>query len=195
MEQFKLDSNYWNDRYQQGNTGWDLQKVSTPIKYYLDQVSNKNLSILIPGCGNAYEAEYANSLGFYNVHILDYAELAIENFLSRHPNFNLKHVHNEDIFLHTSHYDLIIEQTLFCAISPELRNLYANKMHDLLNTGGKLVGVLFDRDFEGGPPFGGNKEEYLKYFSPLFNIKTFERCNNSIEPRTGTELFIILEKK
>jgi thiopurine S-methyltransferase len=68
-------------------------------------------------------------------------------------------------------------------------------MHDMLNDGGKLVGLLFDRDFQDGPPFGGNKEEYLNYFSPLFNIKIFEKCYNSIEPRMGSELFIILEKK
>lgn len=195
MEQIKLDSNYWNDRYNSGNTGWDIQVVSRPIKEYLDQLTNKDLSILIPGCGNAHEAKYANSIGFENVHILDFAELAIQNFISTHTNFKKDNIHIEDIFLHVNQYDLIIEQTLFCAIDPTLRSKYAKKMYDLLNDGGKLVGLLFDREFESGPPFGGNKEEYLNYFSPLFNIKTFEKCYNSIDPRSGSELFVILEKK
>lgn len=195
MEQIKLDANYWNDRYHKGDIGWDLQGISTPIKMYLDQLSNKKLSILIPGCGNAHEAKYAISIGFEDVHVLDFAELAIRNFLNNHPDFKKDNIHIENIFLHTNQYDLIIEQTLFCAIEPNLRNNYAQKMYDLLKDGGKLVGLLFDRDFVGGPPFGGNKEEYLNYFSPLFNIKTFEKCYNSIEPRFNTELFIILEKK
>jgi SAM-dependent methyltransferase len=195
MEQFKLDSNYWNDRYFSGNTGWDIQSVSRPIKEYLEQLSNHNLSILIPGCGNAHDAIYANSIGFDNIHILDFADVAVRNFISKHPNFKKDNIHIEDIFLHHKKYDLIIEQTLFCALDPSLRINYAQKMHDMLNEGGKLVGLLFDRDFQDGPPFGGNKEEYLNYFSPLFNIKIFEKCYNSIEPRMGSELFIILEKK
>ncbi|MBX2846521.1 MAG: hypothetical protein KTR13_09960, partial [Saprospiraceae bacterium] len=43
-------------------------------------------------------------------------------------------------------------------------------------------------------PFGGSKEEYLSYFEPHFNIKTFEKAYNSILPRQGNELFGIFEK-
>lgn len=195
MQENKFDSKYWNDRYRNDQTGWDIRSVSRPLKEYLNQVINKNISILIPGCGNAHEAGYANSIGFENVHILDFAEHAINRFKKKYIDFKKENIHLEDFFLHQSSYDLIIEQTFFCAISPELRNDYAVKMHSLLNHKGKLVGLLFDRDFVGGPPFGGNKEEYLSYFSPLFNIKTFEKCYNSIEPRSGSELFFILEKK
>ena len=51
-----LDSNSWNQRYISKNTGWDIGFVSTPIKDYIDQINNKNIRILIPGCGNAHEA-------------------------------------------------------------------------------------------------------------------------------------------
>ncbi|MCS7037470.1 MAG: SAM-dependent methyltransferase, partial [Saprospiraceae bacterium] len=57
-----------------------------------------------------------------------------------------------------------------------------------------LAGVLFDRDFEGGPPFGGHAEEYRALFEPLFRIHTLEPCYNSIPPRAGAEVFIILKK-
>jgi thiopurine S-methyltransferase len=68
-------------------------------------------------------------------------------------------------------------------------------MHELLKNEGKLVGVLFDRDFENSPPFGGNAEEYRNYFEPYFTFKVFEPCRNSIAPRAGSELFMILQKK
>ena len=69
-------------------------------------------------------------------------------------------------------------------------------MHDLLNNGGKLVGLLFDGPLnEDYPPFGGTKQEYEKYLRPYFNIKVFERSYNSIIPRKGRELFMILIKK
>ena len=89
---------------------------------------------------------------------------------------------------------MIIEQTLYCAIDPLLRNDYARKSAELLDTGGKLVGVLFNRTFDSGPPFGGSKEEYLECFAPYFKSCSMEICDNSAEPRSGNELFIRLIK-
>ena len=67
-------------------------------------------------------------------------------------------------------------------------------MHDLLAPGGKLVGVLFNRSFDGGPPFGGDKEEYTDLFSTWFPELKMELCYNSIPPRRDTELFFIARK-
>ena len=68
------------------------------------------------------------------------------------------------------------------------------KMYQLLNPGGRLVGVLFNRSFEGGPPFGGNLEEYEELFKEKFEIVKLEPCYNSIQPREGTEVFINVKK-
>ena len=76
-----------------------------------------------------------------------------------------------------------------------MRKQYAEKMQQLLNPNGRLVGLLFNTDFEDGPPFGGDKDEYKKYFSPYFFFKYFENCYNSIKPRAGTELFMVLKRK
>ena len=81
-----LDSNSWNQRYLSKNTGWDIGYVSTPLKEYFDQLKNKDLRILIPGCGNSHEAEYLFSLGFQNVYVLDFSKKAINNFSSRVPD-------------------------------------------------------------------------------------------------------------
>ncbi len=54
----QLDEQYWSNRYQQGSTPWDIGEISTPIKEYIDQLEDKELRILIPGCGNAQEAGY-----------------------------------------------------------------------------------------------------------------------------------------
>jgi hypothetical protein len=62
-------------------------------------------------------------------------------------------------------------------------------MHQLLKPAGKLVGVLFNREFEGGPPFGGSKEEYKQLFSKHLHIKKMELCYNSIPQRKDAELF------
>jgi thiopurine S-methyltransferase len=66
-------------------------------------------------------------------------------------------------------------------------------MKSLLAIGGRLAGVLFNRDFDGGPPFGGSDVEYRNLFSKYFSIKTLETCYNSILPRQNTESFFILK--
>lgn len=68
-----LDQEYWNKQYTSNTTGWDLGKVSPPIKEYIDTLEDKNTSILIPGCGNTYEAEYLLEKGFTNVTVIDIA--------------------------------------------------------------------------------------------------------------------------
>ena len=102
----------------------------------------------------------------------------------------------EDFFEHKSEYDLIIEQTFFCAINPSERQNYAKKTHELLVRRGKLAGLLFDDPLnDDHPPIGGYKTEYVEYFKPYFELKVFERAYNSIKPGMGRELFILLVKK
>ena len=186
-----MKSNSWNDKYIANNTGWDIGYISTPIKEYINQLRDKNLKILIPGCGNSYEAEYLHKKGFKNVYIIDIAVKALENFKKRVPDFPDNHLIHGDFFLLNKKFDLILEQTFYCAINPKQRDAYVKKMYDLLNINGKLVGILFQFPLtEKGPPFGGSKEEYLNRFSKYFKIEILEDCYNSITPRKDKEVFI-----
>lgn len=191
----KLDKSFWEDRYKDNQTGWDIGYVSTPLKAYIDQLDDPNIKILIPGAGNGHEAEYLWRKGFKNVFVLDIAKPPLEN-LQKRIHIPETHIIHKDFFDLEDQFDLIIEQTFFCAINPKLRQNYANKMHHLLTANGKLTGLLFDFELtEKGPPFGGSKKEYLTYFSNLFRIKTLEPAYNSIKPRMNRELFFIFEKK
>jgi len=192
----KLDKSFWQDRWENAETGWDIGYAATPLVAYFDTLKNKDLKILIPGCGNAYEGEYLMKSGFKNTFLIDIAPLALESLKKRFPDFPDSNLIQGDFFEHDEKYDLIVEQTFFCAISPTLRRAYAEKMHELLHINGKLIGLLFnDPLFEDHPPFGGNKAEYLTYFEDLFTIHHFDTATNSIKPRAGRELFIEFEKK
>ena len=95
----------------------------------------------------------------------------------------------------TDQFDLILEQTFFCALDPSKRKDYVKKTSQLLQDSGKLAGVLFGIKFPfQGPPFGGSLEEYLTYFSSYFKLIKLEPCINSIDARFGNELFIIAQK-
>lgn len=192
MEPINLNEKFWDDRYSIEDTGWDIGYASTPLKTYIDQIEDKGISILIPGAGNSYEAIYLVESGFRNVTVCDISKIPLDR-LSEYKS--LKSIHG-DFFELGGKFDLILEQTFFCALDPSFRNDYVAKMYDLLNEGGKLVGVLFGRIFDKkGPPFGGSAEEYKELFKSKFNFKTFENCTNSIAPRAGYEIFINLIKK
>jgi methyl halide transferase len=200
MIENNLTENYWTNRYIDQNTGWDIGYPSTPLKEYIDQLTNKNIRILIPGAGNAYEAEYLYAQGFKNIFILDISPIPLQNFKDRNLNFPKQQLTEADFFEHQGKYDLIIEQTFFCSFEPtkENRNNYGKKMAQLLNPKGKLVGIWFDISLVEANmdkrPFGGDKEEYLEYLTPHFDVKIFETCYNSIAPRAGQELFGIFIK-
>ena len=191
-----LDKNFWKSRYLNKDTKWDVGKISTPIREYIDQLRDKNLKILIPGCGNAYEAEYLNQLGFKNVYLIDISPIALLQFSERVPNFPKKKLVCTNFFLHNEQYDLMIEQTFFCAIHPSLRTKYAQHSAEILKSKGKIIGLLFNAELNNDkPPFGGNKKEYINIFSPYFKINCMDMAYNSIPPRKGRELFINLTKK
>ena len=189
-----LSKDFWKGRYQLDSTGWDLGEISRPIKEYFDQVEDKSIRILIPGSGNGHEAEYLHQLGFKNVHVLDFASEPLTNLQNRVPSFPIKNIHCGDFFLHEGQYDIIVEQTLFCAIDPRLRQKYAENCSRLLNPEGIVVGLLFMFELDGGPPYGGSKNEYLIYFKNKFSIIKMEKCYNSIQSREGRELFIRIKK-
>jgi hypothetical protein len=192
----RFDKTYWENKYLNNKTGWDIGYISTPIKEYTNQLKDKNISILIPGAGNGHEVEYLYHQGFKNITVIDIAEIPLKNLAEKIPDFPKKNLINQDFFDHKNTYDLIIEQTFFCAIDPYLRHNYVAKMKSLLKDGGKLIGLLFDFELTNeGPPFGGSKKEYLTLFSKLFNIKTFEKSHNSIKPRKEREFFFIFERK
>jgi len=189
----ELNGEYWSKRYAENDAVWDMGRISPPLKGYIDQLTDKDIAVLIPGCGNAHEAEYLIQQGFTNVTLIDISELLVEELKKKFTSGNPRIIFG-DFFELNEKFDLILEQTFFCALDPSLRAKYADKMHELLSDEGKLAGLLFDKDFDGGPPFGGSKEEYEDLFSQKFKIVKMEPCYNSVEPRAGAELFFILKK-
>ena len=124
-----LDGSYWDLQYQLATTGWDLGVISPPIKAYIDQLTDKEISILIPGCGDTYEAEYLLEKGFTNITVLDIAPTLIEKLKVKFKNRKAIRIIQGDFFEHQATYDLILEQTFFCALPPPMRQKYIWKMH------------------------------------------------------------------
>lgn len=191
-----VNGSYWNNRWQQAETGWDIGHAAPAITTFMQTVADKDIKILIPGCGNAYEAEALAQAGFTNITLLDISETLVKQLSKKYRDSTAINVILDDFFKHEGRYDMILEQTFFCALNPALRQQYAVKAASLLAENGQITGVLFSRTFEqDGPPFGGSTEEYESYFGTLFEINKMETCYNSIPPRKGSEVFINFKKK
>jgi len=190
-----LDQHYWENRHQLGSTPWHLNQVSPPLKSYFDQLKDTSLRILIPGAGHAHETLYLVENGFDNITVCDISLTAIQKMQNQLSQYNNIEFINDDFFCLQGTYDLIIEQTFFCALDPKFRKKYVKKMSELLSKSGTLVGVLFASHFtHPGPPFGGDINEYKSLFDIELHIHRMEICINSHPSRQNNEIFFICKK-
>lgn len=191
----QLDSQYWQSRYQNDNTPWDIGYASPALIHYAERLPIDS-RILIPGAGRAYEAVYLHRTGYTQVYVCDWAEEAFHHLRRAAPDFPAQQQLITDFFAIDDTFDCLLEQTFFCSLDPAQRPDYARQAHRLLRPGGRLAGVLFAEPFPAeGPPFGGSREEYDQLFTPLFHIHQLALSEHSIKPRAGRELFIELEPK
>lgn len=192
-----LSADYWRERWSANQTGWDIGHPNHGLVAEVIKQFPKSTKILIPGAGSGYEAEALWESGYLNTYVCDWAPEAIERL--RTSEVLAKAIPNKeeaqarlivaDFFALTDSYDLILEQTFFCAIDPSQRERYVAQAAHLLKPIGKWLGILFDCHFPtSGPPFGGDAAAYMELFSKHFEVRSLERFKESIKPRQGKEL-------
>ncbi|MEB3225067.1 MAG: methyltransferase domain-containing protein [Synechococcus sp.] len=151
------------------------------------------------GCGQGHDAIFLARQGL-TVTGVDFAPSAITaaRTLAQHHGVTLTLL-EENIFdltkSHKSHFDALFEHTCFCAIAPEQRPDYVTLAAEILKPGGRLYGVFYTHNREGGPPFGSTPQELIELFSPEFTILTLEPSKNSVPSRAGDEHWGIFQKK
>lgn len=191
----ELTAEYWSSRYRENTTGWDIGYAS-PQLLELASEFPKSARILIPGCGRAYEAEVLHREGYTNIIVADWSPEPLQEFSERVAEYPVANLICADFFALEPPFDLILEQTFYCALPPSRRDEYVKQAHALLREGGVLAGLLFDFPLtDEGPPFGGSAEEYRTRFSPYFNIDRLQRADRSIAARDGRELVFRFTKK
>ena len=193
-------SNFWNKRYLDNNTAWDLGGPTPILSDYLKK-NCKIGKVCILGCGNGYDAlefsKYKNE-----VYAVDFAAEALKNLRIKSDESSLMlNLVNEDIFnLHNTYsvfFDLVFEYTCFCAIDPKRRKEYFNVIYKILNKGGLLFAIFIPLDKEvsdDGPPFGVDLKQIERLTSNRFKIIENKFSDLSIKPRKNREKLLILKK-
>jgi len=145
----------WENRYQQGTTGWDRGEASPNLLYWLDNELLNPCRILIPGCGNGHEVIALAERGF-DVVAIDIAPTAVVNLRTALQERQLNaEIIQTDFFTYKSDkpFDAIYEQTSLCALPPDRWEDYEKCLYHWLKPKGKLFAHFMQADEQGGPPF------------------------------------------
>ena len=186
---------YWSERYAEGQTSWDLKAPNEGLLHELTQRIDTSARILIPGAGYGHEALWLWQHGYTHTYVCDWAEAPLRH-LRKNPLLpNDDRLIVQDFFSLTEQYDVMLEQTFFCALPPAYRPDYVLQSAALLGDGGWLIGVLFNRKFPHNPPYGGSHAEYQSLFQEAYLIHRMEGFHASVNPRADTELLVVLRKK
>jgi SAM-dependent methyltransferase len=188
----------WQRHYEENDLGWDLGQVAPPFVKLWQEEKLPLGKVLVPGCGRGHEVVFMAENGF-DVTAIDFSSGAVtylKNALKKR-NLEGRILHQDFFSLDESHegvYDLVLEQTFFCAISPKQRRDYVLNVSRILKPGGILVGLFYHTDEQGGPPYNTTREDIEMHFSKKFEIQELDKTSLSAEQRKDKEWLGILKK-
>ena len=186
------DPEYWEHRYQEGSTRWDLKQASPPLVSLLNLPSTPPVGrVAVLGCGRGYDALLFAAHGF-EVIGFDFAHSPITDAtaLAQATGSSAKFL-QRDIFglpvEFPNYFDYVVEHTCFCAIDPDKRSAYVQTVYSILKPRGELIGLFFTHQRPGGPPFGVTVSQIQQYFETNFEILSLLSVTNSVPERLGEE--------
>ena len=163
---------FWDQRYQSGQTPWDFGGVPAGLSSYLRH-HPRGGRVLIPGCGSGYEIKAFADAGSA-VTALDLSPAAVARAHQVAGPALAPNILVGDFFAHdfgAVPFDVIYERTFLCSLLPERREAYRNRVAALLRHRGSLLGYFYYQPpgpAEAGPPFGfawGAADElFARYF-------------------------------
>jgi SAM-dependent methyltransferase len=161
---------FWDERYRTGNTPWDYGGIPPELNEFLADLSGCQ-RILIPGCGSAHDLRTALDHGHDAIGI-DLSEEAVE-VAKKTLGTEGDRLFCGDFFTHPFNarsFDVIYERTFLCALPPELRRAYADRMHELLKPGGRLIGYFVYGEEPEPPPYPLAPSEAEDLFKAKFEL-------------------------
>jgi len=177
---------FWDVRYASGETPWDFHGVPGALKAFLKQ--SHPGSILIPGCGAAYEVRAFHEAG-WTVTAIDFSPVAVANARVRLGTLAGSVVEG-DFFNHDfdgRRFDMIYERTFLCALLSRLWPAYVKRMTELLQPNGKLVGIFLYGEENDPPPYPLSPEKARELFKEKFSLVKSSPVSDSLPIFAGKE--------
>ena len=194
---------FWEGRYQEGRTGWDLGGP-TPVFARLLEQPGAPLppgAILVVGCGKGHDVLLFARHGFDALGV-DFAPSAVETGTAAARSAGLAErarFEQADIFdlpqRYPAHFDYVLERACYCAIDPEDRRRYVDAMAAVLKPGGRLIGQFFlGPQARPGPPFATTLGEIRDFFGAAFEVERLDEPQTE-GPLPGADLLVILRRR
>jgi SAM-dependent methyltransferase len=189
--------------YAAGEDRWDLGGASPPLVAALGRgEAGPPGRALVPGCGRGHDVRLLAAHGFDATGV-DFAARAVREArrLARAAGQPGLRFERRDLFRlprsFEGAFDLVFEQTCFCAVHPSRRDEYVRAVHRVLRPGGLLLGLFFVIRPEEGPPFGTTPAEVRVRFAGtgLFALERARTPAESVPARQGREWLAWLRRQ
>jgi cyclopropane fatty-acyl-phospholipid synthase-like methyltransferase len=192
-----MSQNYWESRYQTRDMPWEKGEPSPGLVDFLDAKRfSPDATVCVPGGGTGHDAGVWAAAGF-RVYGYDIAPSAVQLSRERAAQNGWNAEFRAADFLHDAppfQFDWLFEHTLYCAIQPDERELYARAAERWLKPGGHYLAVNYLIPDTDGPPFGTTRDEIWKRFSPGFELLD-EWTPRSYPNRTGLERMFLWKRR
>jgi SAM-dependent methyltransferase len=195
MEAEESRVEFWEARWREGQTGWDLGQASPPFEALLegpDPPAPGRLAVV--GCGRGHDALLFARRGFEAIGF-DFAPSAVAAARALAAEQGVAARFEVADFFElprqwAGQFDCVIENSFFTAIAPTRRAEYADVVAALLRPGGELIGLFRDHDRPDGPPYGTSESELRRLLAGAFEVVAVGPAPRSHERRQGEELLV-----
>lgn len=173
------DPAFWDERFRKGFMPWDSGGVPEALTTFIAGFDTPK-SILIPGCGSAYEAGWLARLG-WDVTAIDFAAAAVAAAKRALGPYGDK-VQQADFFefVPPRPIAVIYERAFLCALPRAQWPAVAARWAQLLPAGGLLAGFFYYDERAGGPPFGMPPTEPDDLLSVYFSLVERRPVSDSV---------------
>lgn len=179
---------FWDERFERGFTPWDQAGVLPAFEAFA--TAHPDAAVLIPGCGNAWEARWLAERG-RTVRAIDFAPSAVARaraVLGEYADV----VEEADFYTYAPPFPpaWIFERAFLCALPKAQRADYARRMAGLLAPDALLAGYFFIGETPKGPPFGIARAELDALLTPYFTLIDDQPVEGSLAVFQGRERWL-----
>lgn len=184
---------FWDERFEREFTPWDRGGVPEQVRGFVEKSGRK--TVLIPGCGAAYELVYFSEAG-WDATAIDFSPAAVERARAITGQWSGRVV-EADFFAYepVAGLDMIYERAFLCALPRAMWPQVAKRWGQLLPSGGVLAGFFFFDDAPKGPPFGISRDELDRLLREDFECVEDAVVADSIPVFAGKERWMVWRRK
>ncbi len=185
----------WQEAWEENRTPWDAGASAPALQKLVDSGELPGGRALVPGAGSGYDVLTLASAERKAVG-LDLAPGAQRRFEALRDAEGVPESQAEMVVANffewqpDEPFDVIWDYTFLCAIEPEMRTRWVERVDELLAPDGELVTLIFpvvDKDPDDGPPYALSPQLVRGLVAPRFEPIYLEPVEHSHPGREGKE--------